>query len=304
MSSLHGTPKLMRVGLLSLLSLGLSLFSFQAEAWAWSGALTGGLSARTGEVAVEPSGGAPVDGAGRVSDEDGLSFFATARAEDGGLALLSVRVAPERVGEQLSLPGEGRLVSYQERDVEGRLIISASAYRGRLSTQRLPSGEVRVSFEVSVRQGEMTRSVASDDLVLSPLSEDADDSAEVLIHGGDVLITAAEPDNSGCDWGTEGEDVYTTDDDVSCDSSEDTWDDEWDDSSDNSYEDNSSDSSSSCDDDDWAAEARPRDVSPLKKTRRAHKSGVVTRLLRLMPLLTSLLVVALWRRRFRVSLNR
>lgn len=304
MSSLHGTPKLMRVGLLSLLSLGLSLFSFQAEAWAWSGPLTGSLSARTGEVAVEPSGGAPVDGAGRVSDEDGLSFFATARAEGGGLSLLSVRVTPERVGEQLSLPGEGRLVSYQERDVEGRLLISASAYRGRLSTQRLPSGEVRVSFEVSVRQGEVTRSVASDDLVLSPLSEDADDSAEVLINGGDVLITAAEPDDSGCDGSTEGEDVYTTDDDVSCDSTEDTWDDEWDDNDEDSYEDSSNDSSSSCDDDEWAAEARPRDLSAIKTTRRPHQSPLVMRLLRLMPLLTSLLVVALWRRRLRASLNR
>jgi hypothetical protein len=239
-----------------------------------------------------------------VSDEDGLSFFATARAEGGGLALLSVRVAPERVGEQLSLPGEGRLVSYQERNASGALLISASAYRGQLSTQRLPSGEVQVSFEVSVRQGEVTRSIASDDLVLSPLSEDADDSAEVLINGGDVLITAAEPDDSGCDGSTEGEDVYTTDDDVSCDSSEDTWDDGWDDSGEDSYEDSSSDSSSSCDDDEWAAEARPRDVSAIKNTRRSHQNPLVMRLLRLMPLLTSLLVVALWRRRLRASLNR
>ena len=127
MSSPHRSPdsvslSSLGLSLLGLSLLGLSLLSFQ-EAWAWSGPLTGGLNTRTGEVAVEPSGGAPVDGAGRVSAEDGLSFFATARAEGGGLASLSVRVAPERVGEQLSLPGEGRLVSYQERDAEGRLTL-------------------------------------------------------------------------------------------------------------------------------------------------------------------------------------
>ena len=276
-----------------------ALIAFPLSAHAWNGALSGQVVSGRGETPLEPVGGAVTDGAGRLSDEDGLSVFGSFSLEGGGLALLTVRVKPERLGQRLSLPGEGRLVSYQERSPSGELLVSASAYRGWLQVDESVTGRALVSFELSVRQGDELRSLATQSLLLTALSDRPNRAVEVH-ETGEVWVTAVEPEESGCDGSSEGEDVYETEESYpSCDESTDDFsDDSWNDSTD----DTSSGEDSSCDDDEWAAEASPH--KPRKPHRRRAPLGrLILTLLRLSPWLSALLLIAALKRRARRALH-
>jgi len=270
----------------------LSVLCAPLSAWAWNGTLEGGLSVNQ-TTSSAPSGQvARVMGAGRVSYEDGLSLIGTIQtAQREGLSQLSIRVNPEHFNQTLSLPGEGRLVTYQERDRSGALTFSASAYQGWLEVREV-DGYATVRFELSVKMGDEVRSLYSggeQGLSLRSL-EGAIEADDVVDSEGELIVGVIdEGADQGCDESSD--DVYETGDDTGCDEGTDDWSEEaepWDDAT--SEESSSSDG---CEEDEWAAEAS------VPHTRRARRgaSPVFKLLVRLAPLWCSLLFIRLWRRR-------
>ena len=274
-------------------SLFLSVYVFSAPlcAWAWNGTLEGELSVNQTTTPAPAGQGGSVMGAGRVSYEDGLSLIATIHSpQREGLSQLSIRVDPEHFNQTLSLPGEGRLVTYQERDRGGALTLSASAYQGWLEVREV-EGVATIRFELSVKMGDEVRSLYSggeDRLSLSSI-EGAIEVDEAVDSDGELIIGVIEGTDEGCDESSD--DVYETSDDTGCDEGTDDWSEEaepWDEST--SEESASSDG---CEDDEWAAEAS----APHTKRARRRASPVFKLLVRLAPLWCSLLFIRLWRRR-------
>lgn len=281
-----------RLGLIALTVAACTLSIRQARAW--NGALQGQLSVSQ-SISVTPTPqGIQVMGSGRVSDEDGLSLIGTVSLpQREGLSLISVRVDAEHFNQRVSLPGQGRLVTYQERDAEGHLTLSASAYQGWVEVHEF-EGYATVHFELSVRLGEEVRSLLSQgDHGLSLRSSDPQASGDddAVDTSGEVIIGITDEElDEGCDEGDE--DLYHTEEDVSCDNEPDDWSAEeepWDSEEDSS---DSSDSSDSCEEDDWAAEASVR--GPVKRRRPPYPMRLLTRLA---PVWCSLLFIYIWRRR-------
>lgn len=210
-----------------------------------------------------------------------------------GLSLISIRVDASGLGQTRSLPGEGRLITYQERDASGALTFSASAYEGWVEVVERSAGLARLRFEINARQGAQVRSLRSDGpqaLTLTQLERSLDEGDDGLASGGDLLIGVAEEGaDEGCDSGSlDDEDVYETEGEVGCDEGADDWSDEGELSEEGS--------SSSCEEDEWAAEASALSARPAASHRRA-RSKLLGLLGRLAPLWCSLLVLRLWRRR-------
>lgn len=281
----------------------MSILCISNRGWAWNGDVRGGLSiSRT--MSVSPMEGIQIMGSGRVSYEDGLSLIGTLSVPGRqGLSMLSIRVDAQYFNRSISLPGEGRLVTYQERSADGNLTLSASAYQGWIEVT-VTEDSAEVHFELSVRNGDQVRTLMSqgkEGLFLKSLERSLDEGDDALATSGDLFIGVAEDGaEQGCDdtENYDDEDLYQTEEYTGCDEEADDWSDESTlgedsyDSYDDSYTED--DSSSSCEEDDWAAQASIFHHARVKKTRIPK---LIKLILRLFPFWCTLLMISLWRRR-------
>jgi len=183
------------------LALALALPLSAGRAWAWSGALAGRLVAVEGDAALEPSAagalGAPLDGVGSYAEGREVTALATFALAGGGVGVVSLRVLEADLDRRLSLPFEGRRVSYLERDAAGARVLSASAYAGWLEVRRLSPARLSLSLSVRVREGARARSLAALDLRLTSVDGEDGEGAEGRANvATNALLTPAE--ESGC----------------------------------------------------------------------------------------------------------
>ena len=288
------------------------------KASAWSGELSGYVNEQY------------IVGAGSLSLRHGLSLLGTIRLNDHQRAVFQVKIAaselepkqghlPERIIlSEVSALEQRISLSYQIYNSDGQLLFNAVAHNGHLDFSQFDQVSVEVSLVAELQnQGEYVE-LSSQNLKLNnahPETTD-DDLSNNDSSSGSLAINLDPTDTSdpfddahyeddGCDFwdgsddyddiaGTdypyyadENEshydsfysDEYDSDESISCDSN---------DSIEDDYE-----SDDGCTDDEWAAEAKSMQVRAQSRNRQSLKRWRA--LNRLLPLLVSILMIAIWR---------
>ena len=289
------------------------------KAFAWSGELSGYVNEQY------------IVGAGSLSLRNGLSLLGSIRLSDHQRAVFQVKIAasqlepkqdhlPERITfSEVSALEQRISLSYQIYNSDGQLLFNAVAHNGHLNFSQFDQFSVEMSLVAELQNQGKYIELSSQNLKLNNANPEPtdDDLSRHDSSSGSVAINLdttdtndpfddAHYEDDGCDfwddsvdhdniagsdypyYADENEsnydsfysDEYDSDDEsISCDSSDSVEDD---------YE-----SDDGCTDDEWAAEAKGMQFRAQHRNRNALKKWRA--LNRLLPLLVSILMIAIWR---------